>query len=170
MNHSTHTAAPGYLLPEHSYQSLQELRNLMFLIACTYRARYWLNASRCSSRNSPTPWTDRDNSYPCKTTRHARIDPCRRPAMKEPTTATWIPLNTSYYISPICDPGKLLDDAGLLLSGAHGITQILSDLLNQDADIHPDTLANALWGVSLLIQMGQGSAEEAQGRLRRIGV
>jgi hypothetical protein len=35
MDDSTHTDAPGYLLPEISYQSLQELRNLMFLMAST---------------------------------------------------------------------------------------------------------------------------------------
>jgi hypothetical protein len=33
MSHSTHNDAPVFLLPETSFQSLHELRNLMFLIA-----------------------------------------------------------------------------------------------------------------------------------------
>jgi hypothetical protein len=33
MNDSTHTDAYAFLLPENSYESLQEARNLMFLMA-----------------------------------------------------------------------------------------------------------------------------------------
>jgi hypothetical protein len=33
MNPSTHTDAPVFLLPENSYQSLQEIRSLMFLMS-----------------------------------------------------------------------------------------------------------------------------------------
>jgi hypothetical protein len=33
MNPSTHTDAPVFLLPDNSYQTLQEVRNLMFLMA-----------------------------------------------------------------------------------------------------------------------------------------
>jgi hypothetical protein len=33
MNPSTHTDAPVFLLPDNSYQALQEVRNLMFLMA-----------------------------------------------------------------------------------------------------------------------------------------
>jgi hypothetical protein len=88
--------------------------------------------------------------------------------MQQPSPSAWITLNASYYIAPLCDPGKLLDDANLLLTGAHGITQSLSELLTQDADINPDDLANALWAASTLIQMGQRSAEEAHGRIQRM--
>lgn len=77
-------------------------------------------------------------------------------------------LNASYYCAPICDTGKLLDDASLLLSGAYGITQSLSDLLGQDVEINPDELAKALWGASVLIKMGQRSAEEAHRRIRKM--
>jgi hypothetical protein len=88
--------------------------------------------------------------------------------MKQRAAEAWITLNASYHVSPLCHPGKLLDDASLLLNGAHGITQSLSDLLSQNVDINPDDLAKALWGASLLIQMGQSSAEEAHGRIRRM--
>jgi hypothetical protein len=88
--------------------------------------------------------------------------------MKEPAPGTWVTLNASYYFGPLCDPGKLLDDASLLLTGAQGITQSLADLMGQDADINPDDLANALWAASLLIQMGQSSAEESHGRIQRM--
>jgi hypothetical protein len=33
MNDSTHTDAPVFLLPDNSYRTLQEIRNLMFLMA-----------------------------------------------------------------------------------------------------------------------------------------
>jgi hypothetical protein len=88
--------------------------------------------------------------------------------MKEPAIGAWITLNASYYFGPHCDPCGLLDDASLLLSGAHGITQSLSDLLGQGEDINPNDLANALWGASMLIHMGQRSAEEAHGRIRKM--
>jgi hypothetical protein len=88
--------------------------------------------------------------------------------MKEPAPGAWVTLNASYYFGPLCDPGKLLDDASLLLTGAHGITQSLSDLLGEDADINPDDLANALWAASMLIQMGKSSTEEAYRRTRKM--
>jgi hypothetical protein len=88
--------------------------------------------------------------------------------MNDSTHSAWITLNSCYYFSPVCDPSKLLDDANLLLSGAHGITQSLSELLSQDRDVNPDDLANALWGAAMLIQMGQRSAEEAHGRIQRM--
>jgi hypothetical protein len=88
--------------------------------------------------------------------------------MKQSAPGAWITLNASYYFGPVCPPDKLLDDASLLLTGAHGITQSLADLLSQDSDIHPDDLANALWGVATLIQMGQRSAEEAHERIRKM--
>jgi hypothetical protein len=61
-----------------------------------------------------------------------------------------------------------LDDASLLLTGAHGITQSVADLLGQNSDINPDDLANALWAVSTLIQMGQRSTQEAHTRLNKM--
>jgi hypothetical protein len=96
-----------------------------------------------------------------------RIDPCKEHLMKQQAPDAWISLNASYYIAPLCDPGKLLDDANLLLDGAHGITQSLSDLLSQDVDANPDDLANALWAASTLIQMGQRSAQEAHERIQQ---
>jgi hypothetical protein len=88
--------------------------------------------------------------------------------MKEPAPGAWITLNASYYFGPLCDPGKLLDDASLLLTGAHGVTQSLSDLLGQGEDVDSNDLANALWAVSVLIHMGQHSAEEAHARIRKM--
>jgi hypothetical protein len=88
--------------------------------------------------------------------------------MKQRAPGAWITLNASYYFGPLCDPGTLLDDAGMLLDGAHGITQSLADLLSQDADADPDGLVNALWAASMLIQMGQRSAEEAHVRIQRM--
>jgi hypothetical protein len=88
--------------------------------------------------------------------------------MKQPAPGAWITLNASYYIGPLCDPDKLLEDANLLLDGAHGITQSLADLLSQDASVGPDALVNALWAASMLIQMGQRSADEAHMRIRKI--
>lgn len=88
--------------------------------------------------------------------------------MKQRAKGAWITLNASYYCAPFCDTGKLLDDASLLLSGAHGITQSLSDLLSQGVDVEPCDLANALWGASVLIQLGQSSAEEAHVRITKI--
>ena len=88
--------------------------------------------------------------------------------MKEQAPCAWISLNVSYYVGPVCDPGKLLDDANLLLDGAHGIIQSLSELLGQDADVDSDHLANALWGAATLVQMGQRSAQEAHGRLQKM--
>jgi hypothetical protein len=88
--------------------------------------------------------------------------------MKEPAPGAWVTLNASYYFGPLCDPGKLLDDASLLLTGAHGITQSLSDLLGKGVDINPDDLANALWAAATLIQMGQCSTQEAHGRIQKM--
>jgi hypothetical protein len=88
--------------------------------------------------------------------------------MKQRAQGAWITLNSSYYCAPACDVSNLLDDASLLLSGARGITQSLSDLLNQGVDIEPGDLASALWGASVLIQLGQSSAEEAHVRIRKI--
>jgi hypothetical protein len=88
--------------------------------------------------------------------------------MQQPAPGAWITLNASYYIGPLCEPDKLLDDASLLLDGAHGITQSLADLLSQDANVDPDALVNALWAASMLIQMGQRSADEAHARIRKI--
>jgi hypothetical protein len=88
--------------------------------------------------------------------------------MKEQALGPWISLNASYYVDPACRPDKLLDDANLFLDGAHGIIQSLFDSLSQDADIDSDDLANALWGAAKLLEMGQRSAEEAQGRLQRM--
>jgi hypothetical protein len=96
------------------------------------------------------------------------IDPRKERTMKEQAPGAWISLNVSYYIGPLCDPGKLLDDANLLLDGAHGITPALADLMSQDVDINPDDLAHALWGAATLIQMGQRSAQEAHGRLQKM--
>jgi hypothetical protein len=87
--------------------------------------------------------------------------------MKEQALSAWISLNVSYYVDPACQPDKLLDDANLLLDGAHGIIQSLFDSLSQDADIDSDDLANALWGAAKLLQMGQRSAQEAHERLRK---
>ena len=88
--------------------------------------------------------------------------------MKQHLPGPWITLNTSYYIAPVCHPAKLLDDAELLLGGAHGITQSLADLLRQDGDASPADLADALWGAALLVEMGRRNAHEAQCRLSRI--
>jgi hypothetical protein len=99
---------------------------------------------------------------------NAPIDRRKEPIVKERAPGAWITLNASYYFGPLGHPDKLLDDACQLLDGAHGITQSLSDLLSQDVDINPEDLANALWGASTLIQMGQRSAEEAHRRIRKI--
>lgn len=88
--------------------------------------------------------------------------------MKQRDPGAWITLNASYYVGPACDIEKLFDDAGLFLSGAHGIAQCLSDLLSQDVDIEPRDLAQALWGVAVLIEMGQSSAEQAHVRVQKI--
>jgi hypothetical protein len=88
--------------------------------------------------------------------------------MKTHLPGPWISLNANYYIEPVCHPGKLLDDANLLLDGAHGIVHSLSDLLSQGVDMNPADLANALWGASTLIELGQRSAQEAHGRLEKI--
>jgi hypothetical protein len=96
------------------------------------------------------------------------IDPHRERTMKQQAPGAWISLNASYYVGPLCDPGKLLDDANLLLDGGHGIIRSLSESLSQDADIDSDDLANALWGAAMLVQMGQRSAQEAHERLQKI--
>jgi hypothetical protein len=88
--------------------------------------------------------------------------------MKEPAPGAWVTLNASYYFGPLCDPDKLLDDANLLLDGAHGIIRSLSDSLSQDMDSEPGDLAHALWGAAMLLQMGQRSAQEAHERLQRM--
>ena len=85
--------------------------------------------------------------------------------MKPPAPGAWVSLNASYYFPPLCHPSQLLDDADLLLGSAHGIAQSLSDLLGQTDDTHPADLAEALWGVALLVQMGQSSAQEAHRRI-----
>ena len=77
----------------------------------------------------------------------------------------WITLNASYFISPLTGPLELLDDANLLLDGARGITQCLSDLLSQDGNVNHDQLAQAMWGASALIELGQRNAEVAHSRL-----
>jgi hypothetical protein len=87
--------------------------------------------------------------------------------MKQQTREAWIALNASYHIDSFCHPGQLLDDANLFLDGANGITQSLSDLLNDRADINPNSLANALWAAAALIQMAQGNTQEAHTRLRK---
>jgi hypothetical protein len=87
--------------------------------------------------------------------------------MKRRAPGAWITLNASYYAAPVCHPDKFMDDAILLLNGARGITQSLSDLLEQRGNINADDLAKALWSASVLIQMGQRSAEEAHCRIRR---
>jgi hypothetical protein len=86
--------------------------------------------------------------------------------MKEQTPGAWVTLNASYHFGPLCPPDKLLDDANLLLDGAHGVIRSLSESLSQDVDIDPDDLAHALWGAALLLQMGQRSAQEAHERLK----
>ncbi|GLQ97637.1 hypothetical protein [Dyella mobilis] len=88
--------------------------------------------------------------------------------MKKRAQGAWITLNASYYCAPVCHPLKIVDDASLLLEGARGITQSLADLLSQDVDINPDDLAKALWAASLLMEMGQSSAEVAYGRIRKM--
>ncbi|GLQ99129.1 hypothetical protein [Dyella mobilis] len=88
--------------------------------------------------------------------------------MKKRAQGAWITLNASYYCAPICHPLKLVDDASLLLEGARGITQSLADLLSQDVDINPDDLAKALWAASVLMEMGQSSAEVAYARIRKM--
>jgi hypothetical protein len=88
--------------------------------------------------------------------------------MKQHAPEAWISLNANYYIGPACHPGKLLDDASLLLDGAQGITHSLSELLSQGTDVNPGDLANALWGASALIEMGQRCAQEAHGRLMKM--
>jgi hypothetical protein len=85
--------------------------------------------------------------------------------MKEQTPGAWITLNARYDFGPLCPPDQLLDDANLLLDGAHGIIRSLSESLSQDVDIDAGDLANALWGAALLLQMGQRSAQEAHERL-----
>ena len=77
----------------------------------------------------------------------------------------WITLNASYFISPLTGPLELLDDASLLLDGAHGITQCLSDLLVQASDVNQGDLAQALWGAGALIELGQRNAQVAHARL-----
>jgi hypothetical protein len=88
--------------------------------------------------------------------------------MKHRDDGTWITLNTSYCIGSLCDPATLLDDASLFLNSAHGITQSFSDLLEAGVDIDSKELAQALWGASMLIEMGQRSAEEAHVRIQRM--
>ncbi|MFK2902050.1 hypothetical protein ISP15_17065 [Dyella jejuensis] len=78
---------------------------------------------------------------------------------------SWITLNATYFISPLTGPLELLDDASLLLDGARGITQCLSDLLGQAGDVNHGDLAQALWGASALIELGQRNAQVAHARL-----
>jgi thioredoxin-like negative regulator of GroEL len=87
--------------------------------------------------------------------------------MKQNTREAWITLNASYEIRPLSDAGQLMDDASMWLEGAHGVTRSLSELLNRDVDANPDDLAHALWAASMLIQMGQRSAQEAHERLQK---
>ncbi|GLQ52518.1 hypothetical protein ACFFJT_10940 [Dyella flava] len=88
--------------------------------------------------------------------------------MKEHAPGAWITLNASYYIAPVCHPGRLQDDADLLLDGAQGIIQSLGDRVGQGVDTDPDNFASALWAAAILIQMGQRSAHEAHKRLNCI--
>ncbi|GLQ98792.1 hypothetical protein [Dyella mobilis] len=88
--------------------------------------------------------------------------------MKRRAPGAWISLNTSYYAAPVCQPMSLLDDADLLLGSARGIAQSLSELLSQDGESHPVGLADALWGVALLVEMGQSSAQEANRRIQKL--
>jgi hypothetical protein len=88
--------------------------------------------------------------------------------MKRRAPGAWITLNASYYAAPVCHPDKFMDDAIMLFNGARGIAQSLSGLLEKNGTINADDLAKALWSASVLIQMGQRSAEEAYGRVRKI--
>ncbi|GLQ48836.1 hypothetical protein ACFFJT_17705 [Dyella flava] len=88
--------------------------------------------------------------------------------MEQHFSGPWIRLNTTYYVAPVGDPAELLEDAQLLLGGANGIAQSLSDLLSQDLDANPADLANALWSAALLVKMGQRNTLEAQYRLRQL--
>lgn len=82
--------------------------------------------------------------------------------MKKRTHNVWFTLNANYDIAPHSHPAQLLDDASLLLDGAHGITQSLSQLLGDNTDIHPNDLANALWAAGILIQMAQNNTQAAR--------
>jgi hypothetical protein len=86
---------------------------------------------------------------------------------KKNKSNAWFTLNASYFPPVACLPGKLMDDANLFLTGAHGIIRSLADSLHEEASFDPDDLANALWAASALIEMGQGSAREEYARMRR---
>ncbi|GLQ96527.1 hypothetical protein [Dyella mobilis] len=88
--------------------------------------------------------------------------------MNAKAPGAWITLNASYYLPPVCDPLKLLDDATLLLDGAQGMARVLSDVLPQVEDLNQVDLANAMFGIATLIEMGQSSAQEANRRLSRL--
>jgi hypothetical protein len=87
---------------------------------------------------------------------------------KEIPGAAWITLNTSYYIPPAGDPLTLLDDASLLLDSAQGMMRLLNDLLPQADNVNQEDLADAMWGISTLVQLGQRSGQEAHKRLSEL--
>ena len=68
-------------------------------------------------------------------------------------------------IPSTCDPLSLLDEACLILDSAQGMARLLCDLLPQAEDANQDDLAQAMWGVATLIEMGQCSAQEAHRHL-----
>lgn len=88
--------------------------------------------------------------------------------MNPKAPGAWISLNTSYYLPPACDPLSLLDDATLLLDSAQSMVRVLSDLLPQTESANQGDLANAMFGIATLIEMGQCSAQEAQRRLSTV--
>lgn len=85
--------------------------------------------------------------------------------MKKQAPGAWLTLSVSYYIAPVCHPLDLLDDASLLLDGARGIAQCLNDTLLEATTIDNAALADAMWGVATLIELGQRNAQEAHKRL-----
>jgi hypothetical protein len=88
--------------------------------------------------------------------------------MCEIDAAVFIKLNNSYYIAPVGDPLTLLDDAAMLLSGAHGITRLLCELVPQADGIDLDHLSSTLWCVSTLMDMSSNNAAEAHRRLANV--
>ncbi|MBE1160810.1 hypothetical protein [Dyella acidiphila] len=89
--------------------------------------------------------------------------------MTTQTPTPWTTLNTSYYTASLGDPLSLLDDASMLLNGAQSISRMLCDALPTTESLDRDDLANAMWCVATLIDMGQGSTREAMRRWPRGG-
>jgi hypothetical protein len=87
--------------------------------------------------------------------------------MKKNKGNAWFTLNASYFPPVACLPGQLMDDASLFLDGARGMLSSLADMLHEDADVDLDHLAQALWAAATLIEMGQRSAQEEYGRMRK---